>query len=117
MLSLRLQKSAEMTGSFILVRQSIPKFHHAYANVFTDDADEPAEPRLNTVQVNYFGVLYTTKLTLHYFNKQDEYRDRYLIFEGSLALTSTCLVERSIKAPSLVSEASYAVSGNLVCSE
>lgn len=40
---------------------------------------------LKTVKVNYIGVLYTSKLAMHYFNKQDESRDRCLIIKGSLA--------------------------------
>jgi NAD(P)-dependent dehydrogenase (short-subunit alcohol dehydrogenase family) len=50
-----------------------------------DESDEPVKPVLKTVQVNYIGVIYTAKLAMHYFNKQDESRDRCLIIKGSLA--------------------------------
>lgn len=55
-----------------------------------DDKDEPAEPRLNILNVNLTGVLYTTKLALFYFRKQHaankgEPLDQNLILQGSLA--------------------------------
>ncbi|KIV98821.1 uncharacterized protein PV09_09434 [Verruconis gallopava] len=50
-----------------------------------EDGDEPSEPQLRTVKVNYIGVIYTAKLAMHYFNKQDPSRDRCLILKGSLA--------------------------------
>lgn len=34
-----------------------------------DEGDEPKEPPLNVVKVNFIGYMYTTKLALHYFNK------------------------------------------------
>lgn len=55
------------------------------ANMTVEDTDEPTEPALKTVKINYIGVLYTTKLALHYFAKQDESRDKCLIIKGSLA--------------------------------
>jgi short-subunit dehydrogenase len=54
-------------------------------NEIKDDSDEPVKPGLSMVQVNYIGVIYTTKLAMHYFNKQDISRDRCLIIKGSLA--------------------------------
>ena len=55
---------------------------HSYA---AEDTDEPTEPALKTVKINYIGVLYTSKLAMHYFNKEEESRDRCLIIKGSLA--------------------------------
>lgn len=54
------------------------------------DKDEPEEPRLNVLNVNLTGVLYTVKLALFYFRKQHaankgEALDQNLILQGSLA--------------------------------
>jgi NAD(P)-dependent dehydrogenase (short-subunit alcohol dehydrogenase family) len=52
--------------------------------------EEPEEPMLNIVKVNGLGVLYTTKLALHYFRRQRQLdpqasQDQLLILQGSLA--------------------------------
>jgi NAD(P)-dependent dehydrogenase (short-subunit alcohol dehydrogenase family) len=53
--------------------------------------DEPAEPEFRTVDVNLHGVLYTTKLALWYFQKQQAQlgegkgRDRNLVLQASVA--------------------------------
>jgi NADP-dependent 3-hydroxy acid dehydrogenase YdfG len=49
-----------------------------------DETDEPAEPDLRIVNINFMGVLYTTKLALHYFTKGPS-RDKCLILKSSLA--------------------------------
>ncbi|KEF63065.1 uncharacterized protein A1O9_01041 [Exophiala aquamarina CBS 119918] len=54
------------------------------------ELDEPEEPRLNILNVNLTGVLYTIKLALFYFRKQHaankgEALDQNLILQGSLA--------------------------------
>ncbi|EXJ81264.1 hypothetical protein A1O3_07554 [Capronia epimyces CBS 606.96] len=61
-------------------------------SVFWNDveAEEPEEPKLNVLNVNLTGVLYTTKLALHYFRRQNalnkgEPLDQVLILQGSLA--------------------------------
>lgn len=54
-------------------------------NFSPEDTDEPTEPVLKTVKVNYIGVVYTSKMAMHYFNKMDESRDKCLIIKGSLA--------------------------------
>jgi NADP-dependent 3-hydroxy acid dehydrogenase YdfG len=55
--------------------------------VITDEGDEPVEPDLSIVNINFIGVLYTAKLAMHYFNKQpvEPGRDRCLIMTASLA--------------------------------
>ena len=45
---------------------------------------------MNIIKVNGLGVLYTTKLALHYFRRQfklnpEASKDQLLIFQGSLA--------------------------------
>ncbi|EXJ70662.1 uncharacterized protein A1O5_05652 [Cladophialophora psammophila CBS 110553] len=50
--------------------------------------DEPEEPRLNVLDVNLIGALYTIKLALFYFRKQGssgQVQDQNLILQGSLA--------------------------------
>ena len=56
-------------------------------NRMEDDGDEPTEPDLSIIEVNLHGVLYTSKLAMHYFNKQPigTDRDRCLIITASLA--------------------------------
>ncbi|KIW71882.1 hypothetical protein PV04_00111 [Phialophora macrospora] len=61
-------------------------------SVFFNDveAEEPEEPKLNIVNINLIGVLYTIKLALHYFRRQTalnkgEPLDQVLILQGSLA--------------------------------
>ncbi|KAK5045413.1 hypothetical protein LTR84_009277 [Exophiala bonariae] len=54
------------------------------------EKDEPTEPRLNILNVNLTGVLYTIKLALFYFRKQHaenkgQALDQNLILQGSLA--------------------------------
>ncbi|OJD38718.1 short chain dehydrogenase reductase family oxidoreductase [Diplodia corticola] len=75
----------------------------ANAGISTNDAifstedntnDEPSEPSLNTIDVNFNGVLYTTKLALHHFRRQHataiadgskEPPDTSLVLQGSIA--------------------------------
>lgn len=58
---------------------------NVWAESLVDDSDEPVEPVMKTIKVNYIAVVYTCKLAMHYFSKQDEARDRCLIIKGSLA--------------------------------
>ncbi|CZT18950.1 related to short-chain alcohol dehydrogenase [Ramularia collo-cygni] len=49
---------------------------------------DPVEPDLSVLDVNFTGVMYTTKLALYYFPQQpqdDENRDRSIIITGSMA--------------------------------
>jgi len=60
------------------------------ANLFPVESEEPQEPRLNILNVNLTGVLYTVKLALFYFRKQNAANkekplDQNLILQGSLA--------------------------------
>jgi NAD(P)-dependent dehydrogenase (short-subunit alcohol dehydrogenase family) len=56
---------------------------------YAGDDQEPAEPSLTTVDINLRGALYTTKLALHYFVKQNgsmassEQQDTCLVLIGS----------------------------------
>jgi len=52
-----------------------------------DPTGEPTKPDLRILDINLTGVLYTTKLALHYFRAQPERheRDRCLIIKGSIA--------------------------------
>ncbi|OCL02802.1 NAD(P)-binding protein [Glonium stellatum] len=52
-----------------------------------DEGDEPKEPDLKIININFIGVVYTTKLAMHYFIRQpdDSSRDRCLILKSSLA--------------------------------
>lgn len=61
-------------------------------SVFFNDveAEEPEEPKLNILNVNLIGVLYTVKLALHYFRRQHALNkgdplDQVLVLQGSLA--------------------------------
>lgn len=60
-------------------------------SVFQDQSDpttgEPVKPDLSILETNLVGVMYTTKLALHYFARQPEGsgRDRCLIMTSSLA--------------------------------
>lgn len=58
-------------------------------NVFQDNADpatdEPVKPELNILDINLNGMMYTSKLALHYFARQKDRSDRCLIFTSSLA--------------------------------
>ncbi|OAL34439.1 hypothetical protein AYO20_06282 [Fonsecaea nubica] len=54
------------------------------------EAEEPEEPKLNILNVNLTGVMYTVKLALHYFRRQNALNkgaplDQVLILQGSLA--------------------------------
>ena len=54
----------------------------------TDKTEDPVEPNLSILNINLVGVLYTTKLALHYFRRQHEKNkdvDQVLIMQGSLA--------------------------------
>ncbi|KAI1613928.1 glucose 1-dehydrogenase [Exophiala viscosa] len=60
--------------------------------VFSTNVEEedPEEPRLKTLDVDLVGVLYTIKLALHYFRRQNalskgEDLDQVLVIQGSLA--------------------------------
>lgn len=58
-------------------------------NEIYPDQEEPTEPALNIVKVNFIGVLYTVKLALHYFRQQHSAQpkptqDTSLILQGSM---------------------------------
>jgi NAD(P)-dependent dehydrogenase (short-subunit alcohol dehydrogenase family) len=59
--------------------------------VFNDQSDpttgEPVKPDLTILETNLVGVMYTTKLALHYFSRQPEGqdRDRCLLITSSVA--------------------------------
>jgi NAD(P)-dependent dehydrogenase (short-subunit alcohol dehydrogenase family) len=55
--------------------------------IYINDAtlDEPVEPKLSVLDVNLIGVMYTTKLALHYFQAQTPHHDTLLVFQGSIA--------------------------------
>ena len=62
---------------------------NANQTVLVVELDEPEEPRLNILNVNMVGVLYTVKLALFYFRKQHasnngDLLDQNLILQGSL---------------------------------
>jgi len=52
-----------------------------------DPAQSPVKPNLSIIEINLIGMVYTTKLALHYFRRQpeDASRDRCLILKGSIA--------------------------------
>ncbi|KAH8803552.1 short chain dehydrogenase reductase [Xylogone sp. PMI_703] len=50
-----------------------------------EETDEPTKPSLRIININFIGVVYTSKLAMHYFNKQDASRDKSLILTSSLA--------------------------------
>jgi NAD(P)-dependent dehydrogenase (short-subunit alcohol dehydrogenase family) len=52
-----------------------------------DPESEPNKPDLPVLDVNLYGVLYTTKLAFHYFQKNpdDDKHDRCLVLQASLA--------------------------------
>lgn len=60
-------------------------------SVFKDQSDpttgEPVKPDLAIVETNLIGAMYTTKLALHYFQRQPEgpARDRCLLMTSSIA--------------------------------
>ena len=54
------------------------------------EAEEPEEPKLSIVTVNLLGALYTIKLAMHYFHRQNAQNkgdplDQVLVLQGSLA--------------------------------
>ena len=82
------------------------KIHYVVANagiiksddVFSYSAEGPTKPELGTIDVNVYGTLYTTKLAMHYFVKQngttgpsEEQEDTCLVFTGSGAGIHDCL--------------------------
>lgn len=51
-----------------------------------DEFEEPQEPDLRIAQINILGVLYTTKLALHYFAKSpSQPQEKCLILKSSVA--------------------------------
>jgi hypothetical protein len=56
------------------------------ADVNIDPNAAPVKPKLNIVNVNLIGTMYTWKLAVHYFRKQPDTddRDRCFIITGSL---------------------------------
>ena len=81
------------------------KIHYVIANagiirpdtVFSYEADEPTEPELSTIDVNLKGTLYTAKLAMHHFIKQNgitpsaTQEDTCLVLIGSGAGIHDCL--------------------------
>ena len=54
------------------------------------EAEEPEEPKLQILDVNLKGVMYTVELALHYFSRQiasnkSDPLDQVLVLQGSLA--------------------------------
>ncbi|KAL7003937.1 hypothetical protein EMMF5_006515 [Cystobasidiomycetes sp. EMM_F5] len=84
--------SAQMLGS-VVVQETVyglwmPRTLY-FAHLLPHTADpnaEPVKPKLNIVNVNMIGTLYTFKLAVHYFRKQpmNEERNRVFIITGSL---------------------------------
>jgi NAD(P)-dependent dehydrogenase (short-subunit alcohol dehydrogenase family) len=66
-----------------------PPSTHYVLKTATDPAGAPTKPNLNNLDVNLKGVLYTTRLSLHYFRRlqqQDGLQiDRCLILKSSLS--------------------------------
>ena len=52
--------------------------------LFLESADEPIEPDLKIININFIAVTYTAKLALHYFAKSNS-SDRCLILKSSMA--------------------------------
>lgn len=52
-----------------------------------EPSSDPTKPELRIININLIGVLYTTKLAMHYFRLQPETpeRDRCFIFKSSIA--------------------------------
>lgn len=67
----------------------INKPRTALADFCTGEDQEPAEPDLSTIDINLKGTLYTTKLAIHYFVKQngqtpsEKQEDTCLVLIGS----------------------------------
>jgi len=54
------------------------------------ELEEPEEPKLDVLNINLIGALYTVKLALHYFRRQNALnkgapQDALLVLQGSLA--------------------------------
>lgn len=54
---------------------------------FGDPENDPEKPDLKILDINLYGVMYTTKLAFHYFQKHpvDDKHDRCLIVQTSVA--------------------------------
>ena len=73
---------------FVIANAGITGFDDVFHG--KPELEEPEEPGLNILKVNGIGVLYTSKLALHYFRRQyqqdpDASKDQLLILQGSLA--------------------------------
>lgn len=81
-----LEKSPSKTID-IVVANAGTSGHDDLATDDTEPDGEPKEPNVNHVKIDLIGVLYTTKLALHYFPRQTESpdRDRCLILTSSIA--------------------------------
>lgn len=81
------EKSLSHSVDIVLANAGIS----GWDSVFHDQSDpttgEPVKPDLSILETNMIGVMYTTKLALHYFARQLEGpgRDRCLIMTSSLA--------------------------------
>ena len=51
------------------------------------EKDEPEQPNISTTEINAIGVIWTTKLAMFYFQKQNasNKKDRLLVLQSSLA--------------------------------
>lgn len=72
----------------VIANAGIAGFDDVFHN--KPELEEPEEPMLNIVKVNGLGVMYTSKLALHYFHRQFQVdpqasQDQLLILQGSLA--------------------------------
>jgi NAD(P)-dependent dehydrogenase (short-subunit alcohol dehydrogenase family) len=83
-----LAKSPSKRIDFVVANAGIS----GYDDIFHNDIEkeDPEEPQLKILKVNGVGVLYTTKLALHYFRRQykldpEHSKDQLLIQQGSLA--------------------------------
>ena len=53
--------------------------------------DDPPEPELTTIDVNVKGVIFTSRLALHHFQRNPAGSDRHLLLMGSMAsFVDTC---------------------------
>lgn len=61
-------------------------FDKVLIHCFEDPNEAPIKPKLNIVNVNLIGSMYTWKLAVHYFRKQPDTddRDRCFIITGSM---------------------------------
>jgi NAD(P)-dependent dehydrogenase (short-subunit alcohol dehydrogenase family) len=54
-------------------------------------SEDPPEPDMTTIDVNVKGVLFTSRLALHHFQRNPPGTDRHLLLVGSMAsLVDTC---------------------------